>query len=186
MDTTAAVRVSQLEPDDWAALRQIRLEALAGAPYAFSSTLADETGMTQEQWRARITRSPSFIAWRDGEPVGLVGGFGRPPAAEPAGSEPGGSGPGAGHRDWHLVSMWVSPQARGTGVAEQLVEAVCASARADGAARLTLWATEVNARARAFYQRMGFLPTGARQLVRPDEPDHWEEERALDLSQPAS
>ncbi len=26
-----------------------------------------------------------------------------------------------------------------------------------------------------------FRPTGARQLVRPDEPDHWEEERSLDL-----
>jgi len=41
---------------------------------------------------------------------------------------------------------------------------------------VTLWVTEVNARARAFYQRMGFTATGARQPVREDEPNHWEEQ----------
>jgi ribosomal protein S18 acetylase RimI-like enzyme len=80
--------------------------------------------------------------------------------------------------------MWVSPQARGSGVADQLVRAVCGAARADGATRIRLWVTEVNPRAQAFYQRMGFCRTGARQVVRPEEPDHWEEERARDLSGP--
>jgi ribosomal protein S18 acetylase RimI-like enzyme len=41
--------------------------------------------------------------------------------------------------------------------------------------------TEVNDRARAFYRRLGFAPTGVRQPVRPEEPDHWEEELALRL-----
>ena len=80
--------------------------------------------------------------------------------------------------------MWVSPQARGSGLAEQLVQAVCGAARADGAARVRLWVTDANPRAQAFYERMGFFRTGTRQVVRPEEPDHWEEERALDLSQP--
>ena len=48
---------------------------------------------------------------------------------------------------------------------------------------MTLWVTEVNDRARAFYRKFGFQPTGTRQLVRPDEPDHWEEELALRLDQ---
>jgi hypothetical protein len=39
-----------------------------------------------------------------------------------------------------------------------------------------LWVTEVNARARAFYRRLGFVSTGRRQLVRLEEPDHWEEQ----------
>jgi ribosomal protein S18 acetylase RimI-like enzyme len=46
---------------------------------------------------------------------------------------------------------------------------------------LVLWVTEVNDRAKAFYRRMGFTPTGARQPVRPDEPDHIEAQMILDL-----
>ncbi len=70
---------------------------------------------------------------------------------------------------------WRRP-ARGQGVADQLVEAVCGLARQSGAASVTLWVTEVNDRARAFYRRLGFAPTGGRQLVRPEEPEHFEEE----------
>jgi hypothetical protein len=39
-----------------------------------------------------------------------------------------------------------------------------------------LWVTDVNDRAMRFYHRMGFEPTGARQVVRPDEPDKWEQQ----------
>ena len=112
-----------------------------------------------------------FIAWQDGEPAGLVGAFVVPQEELPPGVR----------RAWHLVSMWVSPALRGSGLAEQLVQAVAGAARADGATRLILWVTEVNERGRAFYGRLGFRPTGARALVRPEEPDHWEEERSLDL-----
>jgi GNAT superfamily N-acetyltransferase len=112
-----------------------------------------------------------FIAWQDGEPAGLAGAFVVPQEELPPGVR----------RAWHLVSMWVSPAQRGTGLAERLVQAVTGAARADGATRLILWVTDVNERARAFYGRLGFRPTGARQLVRPDEPDHWEEERSRDL-----
>ncbi len=71
---------------------------------------------------------------------------------------------------------------RGQGVADRLVEAVCEQARQAGAGTVTLWVTEVNDRARAFYRRLGFAPTGARQLVWPEEPDHWEEELARRLA----
>ena len=59
--------------------------------------------------------------------------------------------------------------------------ALCRFADTTASSRLFQLFTEVNERARAFYGRLGFRPTGARQLVRPDEPGHWEEERALDL-----
>jgi ribosomal protein S18 acetylase RimI-like enzyme len=41
---------------------------------------------------------------------------------------------------------------------------------------IALWVTHVNARAAAFYRRMGFVSTGQRQLVRAALPDHWEEQ----------
>jgi ribosomal protein S18 acetylase RimI-like enzyme len=186
MDTTATAQISQAGPGDWAALRQVRLAALAEAPYAFSSTLDQEKGKTEDQWRARVQKYPNFLAWQGGEPVGLAGGFAELPDGQPQDGRPPVDQPGepgaAGSRGWHLVSMWVSPQARGSGVAGQLVQAVCAAARADGATRVRLWVTDSNPRAQAFYQRMGFHRTGARQVVRPEEPDHWEEERELDLA----
>ncbi len=60
--------------------------------------------------------------------------------------------------------MWVSPHARGHGVADLLITAVMEHAEAAGAPRVTLWVTLGNSRARAFYQRMGFSPTGRRQV----------------------
>lgn len=58
----------------------------------------------------------------------------------------------------HLVPMWVSPRARGQGIAGDLVESVCRWARADGATKVE------------------------RQLVRPGEPDHWEEQLSASLA----
>jgi hypothetical protein len=55
-----------------------------------------------------------------------------------------------------------------------------------GVRRITLWVADASARARAFYRRSGFRSTGRRQLVRPEEPDHWEAELMLDLSRPTA
>jgi ribosomal protein S18 acetylase RimI-like enzyme len=171
--TETAVQIRQAAPDDWAALRRVRLAALAEAPYAFGSTLDREIDRPERHWRARIADWPQFIAWAGAEPVGIAAGF--------AGPADDGSDQAGVRGSWHLVSMWVSPQARGRGIADDLVAAVSACARADGARRLTLWVTDVNTRARAFYQRMGFRSTGRRQQVRPEQPDHWEQELALAL-----
>jgi ribosomal protein S18 acetylase RimI-like enzyme len=153
--------VRPLTAGDWRALRAARLAALAEAPYAFASTLAREQEFAEDTWRERAGSGRTFGAWQDGVIVGLATGF----PAEP--------GP-----DWHLVGMWVSPGCRGQGVAGRLVGAVCDLARESGAPSVTLWVTEVNDRARAFYRRVGFAPTGARQLIRPQE---WEEELSLPL-----
>jgi len=167
---SAQIVIHRLVPDQWAAYRQARLTALADAPYAFSSTLDREVGFDEQRWRQRIESSATFLAWCDGEPVGTATGL-----LDKLGGEH--AVPGS----WQLVAMWVDPRARGTGVADQLVDAVARQARAEGAPALTLWVTEVNERARAFYVRLGFRPTGVRELVRPDEPDHWEELMIRDL-----
>jgi ribosomal protein S18 acetylase RimI-like enzyme len=155
--------VRRLTATDWMALRDARLAALAEAPYAFSSTVAREQAFTEQTWRERAGSGRTFAAWDGDAIVGLATGL-----------------PEDGQ--WHLVGMWVSPKVRGTGVADRLVTAVCELARQSGFTSVTLWVTEVNGRARAFYRRLGFAPTGGRQLVRPDEPDRWEEELTLRIS----
>jgi ribosomal protein S18 acetylase RimI-like enzyme len=162
--------VRRAHPDDWATVRDVRLAALADAPDAFASTLAGEAGQPEAEWRARIGALPWFLGFRDGEPAGLIAAL--PPQPGPD-QDPA----------WHLVSMWVSPDARGAGLADLLVGAVTEHVRQAGAARLTLWVTVGNDRARAFYRRMGFTPTGRRQLYpRPGAADLDEEEFGRALS----
>jgi ribosomal protein S18 acetylase RimI-like enzyme len=166
------VQVRRAHPDEWATVRDVRLAALADAPDAFASTLSRERGRTEPQWRSRIGAWPWFLAWRAGTPAGLVAAVPDQPASGPPAADP----PARDPRGWHLVSMWVSPQVRGTGVAELLIGAVVDHARAVGAPRITLWVALGNARARAFYLRMGFTPTGRRQAYPRDGADALDEE----------
>ena len=171
-DASVRTVIRRLVPDDWELSRRVRLAALAEAPYAFMSTLEHERGFDDQVWRRRLgsATAATFLAWHDGEPAGTATGKAEDPDDEFA-------VPGA----WQLVGMWVDPRARGQGVAGALIEAVAGHASAAGAPTLVLWVTEVNDRARAFYQRLGFARTGARQPVRPSEPDHWEEQMIRQL-----
>ncbi|MHB1534865.1 MAG: GNAT family N-acetyltransferase [Acidimicrobiales bacterium] len=81
----------------------------------------------------------------------------------------------------HLVAMWVAPNHRGTLVADKLVEAVCAWAQDQDAQSVTLWVADGNARARRFYERLGFRSTGERQPL-PSAPDVGEERMQRNLS----
>lgn len=152
--------VREVGPDDWRALREIRLAALQEAPYAFASTYAREAAFGETDWQRRISNGITFFAYLTaaggvpadgGDPAGLAGTF----QDEPGTAE--------------LVGMWVRPQARGRGVGEALVSAVSDWARARGLAALHLWVTETNSPARRLYERCGFKPTGERQPL-PSDP----------------
>ncbi|MBO0770262.1 MAG: GNAT family N-acetyltransferase [Actinobacteria bacterium] len=158
--------VRQAARADWAALRDVRLAALADAPAAFASTLDAEREFDDAEWQRRAGASPWFAAWAGTEPVGLV------VVLVPDAARPG----------WQLVSMWASPQVRGRGVADQLVAAATGYVREQGGTRVTLWVADENERAQGFYRRAGFRPTGNRQAYRrADGSTLAEAEFALDL-----
>jgi ribosomal protein S18 acetylase RimI-like enzyme len=140
--------------DDWQAMRDIRLDALREAPYAFASTYAQEAAYPEQTWRERATSGNSIVAYLPDlgrGPMGLVASIQVVPG------------------ELELVSMWVRPQARGQQVASALVEAVVERARRTGLPRVHLWVTESNKPARRLYERCGFSPTGERQLL-PSDP----------------
>jgi GNAT superfamily N-acetyltransferase len=156
------VSVRQVTPDDWASYRPVRLAALADAPEAFSSTLEREQAFAEEAWRTRLAAAASFLAWRDDRPVGTLTVLDYDPSH---GHEFTGAS--------HLVAMWVDPQERGLGVADELVTAALGHAAEAGAPALVLWVFEANDRACAFYRRMGFRPTDA-TMYQPHRPSERE------------
>src|SRR5215510_14023137 len=62
--------------------------------------------------------------------------------------------------DLELVSLWVSPAARGHGIGDQLMQAVERRARQEGMGTLRIAVVQGNANAAALYRRNGFAPTG--------------------------
>jgi len=139
------VAIRRLDPDDWQAWRELRLAALAEAPGAFGSTLADWKDAGEDRWRARlgIPGSHNVLAVLDGRPVGMASGV---PTDDPALVE--------------LISMWVSPGARGRSVGRALVDEVAGWARRVGAHLLRLDVVEGNTAALCLYERTGFRCTG--------------------------
>ena len=146
------VRVRRVVEDDWRLLRDVRLEMLRDTPIAYLETLAEAEPRTEAEWRFRSNRGsvgPTELALAAEDPeqparwVGYLACFV--------------DSPGQGH----VVSVYVAPGQRGTGLAERMLDGVVEWARGDaGLDRLHLYVHEDNARARAFYLRYGFTETG--------------------------
>ena len=161
--------VRRIVPDDWPALRALRLEALADTPLAFLETLEAARALGDEVWRARAAR-------------GSVGGD----AAQVVAAEDG-SGRAlatclafvSDERVW-LGAVYVTPVARGHGLVAAMLEQVAAWARAQGQDALLLEVHEDNGAARRAYERLGFVPTGARRPY-PLDPTREELEMRLEL-----
>ncbi len=146
------VIVRRLLPEEWEALRDIRLLALTDAPDAFGSTLAEEVVRDDDAWRDWASRPDRgiVVAEAGGRLVGLAAGGPAP-----------GSDCAAG-----LYAMWVDPAVRGTRVAAEIVALVEDWARAAGYGQIGLGVTTTNGRAIAFYERLGYVDTGGRHPLR--------------------
>ncbi|MGW4715630.1 N-acetyltransferase family protein [Nocardia sp. NPDC004260] len=145
--------IRSLAPDDWAVFRRVRLAALTDAPQFFGTTLAEARARTESDWRRALSDRAQFVAESAGTEVGTVAGMLDP--------ERGGV---------HLISMWVAPRARGTGVSDRLVGAVLDWAVAGGHDVVRLEFAEHNAFAERLYLRNGFVRTGVSGPMAPGDP----------------
>ncbi|WP_245614122.1 GNAT family N-acetyltransferase [Actinokineospora inagensis] len=141
--------IRRATPDDWSAIRSIRLTALADAPYAFASNLAAEQPHPESRWRAWPAEHAVFLAWSGDRPVGITVGI-----------------PGD---EVDMISVWTDPGFRGTGLATDLVETLVTWAGSRSATAVTAWVVGDNPRARRFYARLGFTLTG-KEMPWPNDP----------------
>ena len=138
---------------DWRRLRDLRLLALAEAPYAFGSTLAREQAFGEAEWTSRCRGAVWVAAWRSDVAVGLAC-LGPAQASEPSCRR--------------IFSMWVSPRARGGAVAGAMLHFLTGWAAAEGYSVVRLHVAAGNRRAFDLYSRHGFRPTGASEPIRGD------------------
>jgi RimJ/RimL family protein N-acetyltransferase len=150
MRGTETITVRRLEPDDWAAWRDIRLAALADAPHAFGSSLARERDLTEANWRERLepANGVTVVALLGDRVVGAAGGY-TPPGADSV----------------LLVAMWTHPDVRGHGAGGVLVDEVLAWAGENGWSEVRLRVADGNDAARRLFERHGFVPTGQRDTL---------------------
>ena len=171
-DASASYHVRRIRSGEGERLRTIRLLALRDAPRAFASTFEVESKRPAIAWedrargRASGNISATFVAETGDDWVGLVGAVRDP-------EEP---------RVVELVSMWVAPAARRSGVGARLVEEVLLWAGVADAERVELWVTRGNDPAIALYRRAGF---SSKEDHRPSPTDPCREEvrMVVDLEQ---
>jgi ribosomal protein S18 acetylase RimI-like enzyme len=145
--------VRRLRSEDVDLLRGVRLAALEDSPDAFGETLEEARS---SDWRARAVAGADlpdravFVAVSGVRPIGMV--FvrcGSPP--QPA----------------FLGGMWVHPEFRRRGVARSLVQQGSHFLRLAGQTEVSLWVTRGRDGVLAFYQGLGFGPSGETSTLRP-------------------
>ena len=141
--------VRMLVPDEWEALRDVRLAALLDAPDAYYATYDSTVERTEAEWRAWPGRGVCFLAWLGGQPIGMVGVA--PTATDLTRAD--------------LFAMWVAPAVRGTGAADALITAALDWARQQGCHSVDLEVAPGNVRAERVYRRHGFGTTGESTTV---------------------
>jgi GNAT superfamily N-acetyltransferase len=145
-----AIRLRELDEEDWATYRRVRLEALREAPYAFGSTLAREQDRPEADWRRAVASRVRFVAESGGAVVGTAS-----------------CGDGETTGVAALTAMWVDPGFRRQGIGALLVQRVIDWAREARYSQVVLWVVDGNDDAERLYKRHGFRRTGAQEEVRP-------------------
>ncbi|WP_280478196.1 GNAT family N-acetyltransferase [Nocardia cyriacigeorgica] len=155
--------VRRLPAAEWETARAVRLDALAGSPPGtFSTPVAEASTWNEQRWREWAAPRALFVAENGAGPLGSAAGLLEDGSAE-------------------LVSMWVNPVARGSGVSDRLVHGVIDWARYGGHPDLRLWVMDRNHHAEDLYRRNGFRRTGRSQPCSPDDP-RLENEMVLGLA----
>ncbi|WP_168222938.1 GNAT family N-acetyltransferase [Oceanicola sp. D3] len=138
--------IRRLGPADAEGFRALRLEALELAPEAFGEDLSQAQGKTDLDYANRLEMGDNFGAFAGDELVGMLL-FMRE------------DGPKIGHRAF-VMSVYLQPAHRGTGLASDLLGAALALAGESGVAQVELYVSSAAPRAHAFYLREGFVEVG--------------------------
>ncbi len=159
--------VRRVRAEEWRALRDVRLRALADSPDAFWERLADAQARPESAWVERVvqwadapTRAVLVADPEDGEPLLGMAGI-EPYDSEVEVDDDGEPVAGAGRLVTDVWGLWTDPSTRGTGLGAALLEACVGWSRERGASEVVLWVLDRRLDTIAWYGRRGFAASGA-------------------------
>ncbi|MFG2904462.1 GNAT family N-acetyltransferase [Kitasatospora sp. NPDC048286] len=164
---STGIIIRRVRAEEWQSLRDLRLEALQDpvAAVAFLETYELAVTKPDEFWQDRVTRAATspdvaqlVAQTQDGRLLGSMTGV-----VERSGGEGALGGDVIEVEQVHVVGVYVRPQARGTGLARDLIRAVqdwAWSLTEPRIERVRLFVHEDNPRAEAMYRKAGFEPSG--------------------------
>lgn len=126
--------------------KTVRLESLKQSPEAFSTSYESALTRTPESWENQTNNSAvgsdrsTFIVLKEKEPIGIA----------------------ALYRDnknnivGELLQVWIAPQTRGSGLAQELLQTVFQWARKNGFRKIQAEVMASNEQALRFYEKNGF------------------------------
>jgi ribosomal protein S18 acetylase RimI-like enzyme len=150
VDAKTAIR--RIEASEDAVVKAVRLRALATDPSSFISTHAREVAFAEDEWTdwaagdASGNDQSTLLAVRLREPVGLV----------------------AAYRNdvqrtlFHVVAMWVAPEARREGIGHRLLDGIEAWIASAGGTCVQLSVADHAVAAISLYDAAGYRPDGDR------------------------
>jgi ribosomal protein S18 acetylase RimI-like enzyme len=146
------VSVEKLSPSLAKEFKTARLSALQDTPTAFTGTYSEESRLSDEDWIHRAAawssgRSTCYLGMAGAAPCGIIAGKGDDRDPQRA----------------YVLSMWVAPAYRRTGLGSRLMRAVESWAEDLGFRELRLLVTSNNKTAQHFYKRGGFTLSGLTQ-----------------------
>jgi ribosomal protein S18 acetylase RimI-like enzyme len=137
--------IRQLQEQEWALWKEIRLEALKLHPEAFTNTYEEESSWEDENFKKNLVENNIFGAFVSNKLLGVAGFF----IYEPQKLK---------HQGL-LFAMYVRKESRGKGVADYLVKAIINHAR-QRVIQLHCTVNSENKNALKLYQRHGFQTYG--------------------------
>lgn len=178
LTTAPAPTIRRVRAGEWAAIRDLRLRALAEAPDAFWERLADVAARPDGEWQQQIASSATdpdriLLVVDPGAGAPLLGMAGAAPEFHDQADD---QADAVG-----VWGLWVDPAVRGTGAGARLLDAVDDWARPRGARWVVLWVNGHNTAVLDWYRRRGFEPAG-RQWHDENRSD--DDRRYLQLQRP--
>jgi ribosomal protein S18 acetylase RimI-like enzyme len=146
----SSVEIVTLPVSAWREYKALRLEALYTEPQAFSTTYASSLAQPDSFWQSRLEaaaqgQSSWLLFAKDGPAlVGLIGAF--MDAGDPTSAD--------------VISVYVTPQARGKGISRLLMSAILAAVKKAGAKKARLGVNPQQVSALHLYQNFGFKFVG--------------------------